>query len=169
MTVRMQVVGFQEFDKALAELPVAFQRNVLLSALKKAGQPIVRGARARARRGTDPTKRGSKKQRRSGESAKIGHAADSIAARVRPAAPGAAASIGIGPDVKHWYLMFEEFGTSRQAPHPVLRPAFAENAEEALGLLGDELWKSLARTTRRLARTAAAGKLSASARKALTS
>jgi HK97 gp10 family phage protein len=153
------VVGFRELDAALAELPQALRRAVVLSALKRAARPIVRDARAKARRGKDPRRRGSMKQRTSGESAAMGHGADSIAARALRASTPNEASITVGPDVRHWYMKFVEFGTARQAPDRFLTPAFEINKEEAAQLVGEELWKSLSAAARRFARQAEQGQL----------
>ena len=84
MTV--EVVGLEELDQALAELPQALRRNVVLAALREAAAPIVKEARAKARRGKDPRRRGSKKQRRSGDSATIG-APTTRTGRPSPSAP----------------------------------------------------------------------------------
>ena len=96
-----------------------------------------------ARRGSDPRRRGSQKQRSSGESERIGHGADSITARAVRTDRKNEAAIAIGPDAKHWYMLFVEFGTSRQAPDRFLTPAFEIHKERAVTLIGEELWKSL--------------------------
>ncbi len=166
---RVDVEGLEELDRALAEIPEALRRNVVLAALRKAAQPMVREAKARARRGTDPRRRGSQKQRTSGESERIGHGVDSITARaVRTDRPNEAA-VALGPDAKHWYMLFVEFGTSRQAPDRFLTPAFEIHKEAAIKVTGEELWKSLSRTARRLAKQAETGTLSKKAHKALQS
>lgn len=165
----VQIVGFRELDAALAELPQALRRAVVLAALKKAARPMVRDARAKARRGKDPRRRGSMKQRKSGESAAMGHGADSISARALRASTPNEASITVGPDARHWYMKFVEFGTARQAPDRFLTIAFEINKDEAAQLVGEELWKSLSAAARRLARKAEAGTLGTKARKALLS
>jgi HK97 gp10 family phage protein len=165
----VQVVGFRELDAALAELPQALRRAVVLAALRKAAKPIVRDARAKARRGKDPRRRGSMKQRRSGESESMGHGADSIAARAVKATAANEATIAVGPDARHWYMKLVEFGTARQAPDRFLTPAFEINKEEAAQLVGEELWKSLSAAAKRLAKNAELGKLSKSAQRAFLS
>ena len=166
---RVEVEGLEELDRALAQVPDALRRNVVLAALRKAAQPMVREAKARARRGSDPRRRGSQKQRSSGESERIGHGADSITARAVRTDRRNEAAIAIGPDAKHWYMLFVEFGTSRQAPDRFLTPAFEIHKERAVTLIGEELWKSLSRTAKRLARQAESGKLSRKAQRALES
>ena len=165
----VQVLGLAELDDALGHLPEALRRQVVLAALRKAARPIVRDAKAKARRGTDPRRRGSKKQRRSGESERIGHGADSIAARAMKATSKTGATVAVGPDARHWYMKFLEFGSSRQTPDRFLTPAFEINKERAAELVGEELWKSLSATAKRLARQAEAGRLTKSATKAFRS
>ena len=165
----VQVVGFRDLDAALAELPQALRRAVVLAALKKAAAPLVRDARAKARRGKDPRRRGSMKQRKAGESASMGHGADSIAARAVKASAANEASVAVGPDARHWYMKFVEFGTARQAPDRFLTPAFEVNKEAAAELVGDELWKSLSAAAKRLAKQAESGAISKSAQRAFLS
>ncbi|MCK6482427.1 MAG: hypothetical protein L6R43_20440, partial [Planctomycetes bacterium] len=63
--------------------------------------------------------------------------------------------------------MFLEFGTSRQPPRRFLTPAFEIRKEDAVRLIGEELWKSLAAAARRLSRQAERGTLTNRAREAL--
>jgi HK97 gp10 family phage protein len=165
----VQVAGLKELDAALTEIPAALRRNVVLSALRRAARPIVRDARMRARRGTDPRRRGSMKQRKSGESLTMGPGADSIAARAVKSSVATEAAVTVGPDRRHWYMKFLEFGSARQAPERFLTPAFEVNKEAAVQLAGEELWKSIAATARRLARQAEAGTLGRRASEALRS
>lgn len=165
--MRVDVQGFQDLDRALAELPAALRRPLVLAALRKAALPMVLEARARARRGKDPRRRGSQKQRRSGESLTMGPGADSIAARAVRATLATEASISVAPGRRHFYMSFVEFGTARQAPARFLTPAFEIHKERAVALVGEELWKSLAAAAKRLARQAERGTISRSAREAL--
>lgn len=161
------VEGFRELDKVLGELPQAFRRSVVLSALRKAARPMIKDARARALRGSNPRKRGSKKQRDSGEAETIGHGADSIRVKAMRATSKNEATVAIGPSAKHWYMSFVEFGTSRQSPRPFLRPAFQVHRQRMIQTFGIELGKSIERKAATLARQAAAGKLSRSSARAL--
>jgi HK97 gp10 family phage protein len=167
--VDVQILGYRELDAALAHLPEALRRQVALAALKRAAAPMVRDAKAAARRGKDPRRRGSMKQRRSGESEAMGHGADSIAARATPSESPYEAVVAVGPDARHWYLKFLEFGTAHEAPQRFLTPAFEVNKEAAVRAVGEELWKSLAATAARLARQGSVGTLSKSATEALRS
>ena len=165
----MQVLGFKELDAALAQLPVALRRQVVLRALRRAAQPMVRDARAKARRGKDPRKRGSMKQRKSGESESIGHGADSIAARAAKSDLPTQAAVAVGPDARHWYMKFLEFGSAHQTADRFLTPAFETNKDAAVEAVGQELWKEIAATAKRLARQAESGTLSKAAARALGS
>jgi HK97 gp10 family phage protein len=165
----VQVLGFRELDAALAQLPEALRRQVVVAALKKAAAPMVRDAKATARRGKDPRRRGSMKQRKSGESEAMGHGADSIAARAAPSETPYEAVVAVGPDARHWYMKFLEFGSAHQAPQRFLTPAFEVNKEAAVQAIGEELWKSLEATAARLARQAATSSLSPRALDALRS
>ena len=164
---RVEVEGLTELDAALAELPAALRRGVVLAALRKAAAPIAKEARVRAPRGKDPRRRGSKKQRKRGESERIGHGADSIIVRAAKSKTPTEAAVVIGPDAAHWYMRFVEFGTSRQAPARFLTPAFEIHKEAAIRVTGEELWNTLSRTAARLARQAESGSLSKKARRAL--
>jgi HK97 gp10 family phage protein len=165
--VDVQILGYRELDAALAQLPQALRRQVVLAALKKAAAPMVRDAKASARRGKDPRRRGSMKQRKSGESASMGHGADSIAARAASSESPYEAVVAVGPDARHWYMKFLEFGSAHQAPQRFLTPAFEVNKDAAVRAVGEELWKSLEATAARLARQASAGTLSRAASDAL--
>ena len=165
----VQILGYRELDAALAHLPEALRRQVILRALKKAAVPMVRDARATARRGRDPRRRGSMKQRKLGESAAMGHGADSIAARAGRSESMYESVVTVGPDARHWYMKFVEFGTARQSPQRFLTPAFEVNKEAAVRAVGEELWKSLAAAAARLARQGAANALPAKSAEALRS
>ena len=63
------------------------------------------------------------------------------------------------------------FGTSVDAgsmpAHPFLRPSFEALKDEMLKIFGEEMWKNLERTAKRLLKQARAGKLSKGGRRAL--
>jgi len=172
--VAIDLSGFKELDDALVELPKAFRRPAMIAALKRAAKPIVNAARACARRGSDPAKRGSKKQRLSGQSEAIGPAADSIKARAVSQAdvedvatnqatkyasgPGGTVQIAVGPDKAHWYYKFVEFGTSRQSGDHAITAAFEAHQQEFLKILGPALWSEIEKAARKAAfRHAATG------------
>jgi HK97 gp10 family phage protein len=165
----MQLLGFRELDQALGRLPEALRRDVVLKALRKAGEPMVDAARARIRRGTDPRKRGSKKQRKKGESATIGAAADSIAIRALRATTNTQVAAAVGPDAAHWYTRFQEFGSAHEPARRWLTPAFEETKETVMEQIGVELWLSMKATAERLAMQGDSGTLSKKAVRAFQS
>lgn len=163
----VKVEGLTELDAALAQIPQGLRRDVLLRTLRRASQPMVRSARARAPRGTDPRRRGSGKDRRSRRSTTLGHGADSIRARAVRATNPHRGEVAIGPDRAHFYMRFAEFGTSRQPAQRFLTAAYEEQKLEVLRAVGTELQVVIADTAAKLYRGAVAGKLSAKARRAL--
>lgn len=184
--MKIEVLGFKELDAALAELPSALRREVVLKALRRAADPMVREARARARRQANPRVRGGTSAR------EMGPLADSIqvsAVKARAEFPNEAA-VKLGPDADHYYGLFVEKGT-RARPRiyhdnrgkirrntrghaatqafEYLAPAFAMHAERAAQAIGEELWGVLAERARSLAKKAGKGTLSTKAREALLS
>lgn len=163
----VKVEGLEVVDRALAQLPQALRRGVLLRALRRAGKPIATTARASAPRGSDATRRGSKKDRRTGRAATIGPGADSIRVRAVRATNQYGAQVAVGPDRRHFYMRFSEFGTSRQAGTRWLTRAFEEHKARTITFIGEEVWEEIARTAARLRTGASAGTLGAKAREAL--
>lgn len=54
------------------------------------------------------------------------------------------ATVGIGPTDKFFfYDLFQELGTVRHKAQPFYRPAFDQNIEKSLGIIGQELWRAL--------------------------
>lgn len=58
----------------------------------------------------------------------------------------------LGPDARHWWGGFGEFGTVHEAAHPWMRPAFDGYKDQVLASIGTELWAGIERATKRLAR-----------------
>lgn len=54
------------------------------------------------------------------------------------------ATVGIGPtDQFFFYDLFQELGTVHHQAQPFYRPAFDQNIEKSLGIIGQELWRAL--------------------------
>ena len=178
MKMSLGLSGFKELDAALGELPKATARNALRRTLTKAAEPIARMARQLAP--DDPrtfkedlrrsitvsaslkNKVGSSEYAavmRSGGSKSEARAA-LIDAR-RTAGEGSFAVVYVGTTGKKWGSMghLPEFGTSRTAAQPFLRPAFDARSNEALNIirsnLKDEIEKAAARYAKRQAKKAA--------------
>lgn len=115
MSGMVRIEGFKELEAALGELPVAFRREVILKAWKKAGAPMVQEAKTRAHRQANPRRRGGHKLG-SRMAAKYGldrALADSIAlsAVKKNAAYPSETAAKLGPDAGHYYGLWEEKGT----------------------------------------------------------
>lgn len=155
---RMQMVGGKELDRALKELPKAMQKSTLVSAMRKAAQPVLKDARARAPVGAT----GNLKK-----SLAIGTKLTGRQAKGRSRAKSIP-QIFIGarwPTGAHAHII--EFGRAGVPARPFLRPAWDANKERVLKSLRGEVWKVLAKKARQLAAKAEAGKLSRTARRAL--
>lgn len=161
-----QIEGAKELDKVLKELPKTFAKSVLKGALKKNAAPMVKAARANARR----SKHGSKEYSiREGKRTSIGPPgamAASIKAWIMKGTVVPAA-IAIGPDPTHWYAVFQEYGTPFSPAEPFLRPAFARGKNNFIKNFGIDMMSVLLRNSNRLVKQAYAGKLSTAGRKAL--
>lgn len=163
----VRIAGLDELDRALAAIPQNLRRPVLIRALRSGSKGMVKQARATAPRGTDPSRRGSKKDRRSGRSKTLGPGADSIRARAVPAASQYRVDVAVGPDRRHFYMRFSEFGTSRQAGQRYMTKAFEANKADAIVKTAEELAVVIQNTAAKLRRDAQSGKLGARDERAL--
>lgn len=136
--VRAKFIGAKELESAFDQLPDSMQKQVLLSALKKAAKPVVDDARAKARKRT-------------------GKGAKSIKARTNKKLKPI--GISIGPSREAFYMMFKEFGTRKEPAEPFLRPAWDSNRFTVLKSMEQEIWKALTKKARTLARKAEKGTL----------
>lgn len=130
--------GVKELENALVQLPLSMQKQVLLSALKKAAKPVVTVAKEKARK-------------RSGKGAK------SIKARTNKKLKPI--GISIGPSKENFHMNFIEFGTVKLPAKPFLRPAWDANKDAVLKSMENEIWKALTKKARTLARKAEKGTL----------
>lgn len=53
-------------------------------------------------------------------------------------------AIAVGPAKRFFYGSFQEFGTVRHGAQPFARPAFDENWQKSLAILGAAMWRELA-------------------------
>ena len=186
----VQVIGLSEADRALSLLPEALRRNTILAALRRAVRPMTADARARAPKQANPERRGG--QRLGSFLAakwKLNRSlAQSIKARALRARDPHLVEISVGYGRGHFYGRFQELGTTRSEPRsikrgprrgktkrghtglparPFLGPAFIAHQQEIVETVGVEIGRSVERTAEKLARQAATGKLSKTARRAL--
>ena len=115
-----EVHGLDELMKKLDQLPsLVSAKNAIARALRKGAEPIRVRAEELAPRDEDQL-------------------AESMMITVtEQSATGAIAKIG--PSRKGFHGHFQEFGTADHAAQPFLRPAFDEQQEEALRIVGENL------------------------------
>ncbi|WP_372804376.1 HK97-gp10 family putative phage morphogenesis protein [Paracoccus seriniphilus] len=158
MSVTIDVEGFAELEKALDNLSKSAGKAVLRRALKKAAQPTADLARSMA-----PVKTG-----KLAKSVIVGTRLDGRQARIHRRMfrdDKAAVEMFVGPSYlrgdggRHGHLV--EFGTSKMAARPFMRPAWDQDKHAMLERLSDELWaeleKSIRRAEKRAAKLAAKG------------
>ena len=181
--LKIEIEGVKELDKVLAHLPKTVAKQQLKAALRQATKPMVKDARARAKKVSPSMAR-------------------SIKVRIVPRS-NVPAAITLGPDEKHWWGVLHEFGTGIFGPkkkeikaeetykgrvlttftgpnleHPIkvskghpatpfMRPAYDTNKNRAVKNFGKNLWFVLDRMAQRLVKQAYAGKLSKAGRKTL--
>lgn len=142
MKIAMRFEGGEELARALNALPMALSRRVVLQALTEGAEPI----RAKAER-LAPWNR---------EPHPYGHLAQHIivgtANRLGSVAGGRwerrdedEHAVAVGPRKDFFYGIFQEYGTRFHGAQPFMRPAFDGETPKALGLIGQALWKALAK------------------------
>ena len=151
-----EVFGGKELERALKQLPKATAKNVLRRALRNAAKPTVAAAEAMVPVGpTGNLKASISINTRLKVSQRTGGRTDGVEIFI-----GASSPPGY-----HAHLI--EFGTVQMAAQPFMRPAWDSTQQEVLASISDEVWKSLAKSARTLARKAERGTLSRTARRAL--
>ena len=158
--------GFRDLEKALAELPKATARNVLKRTLVKAGEPIAEKARELA-----PVDKGRLRDSivvSARIKNKVGNAEFSAAMRAglgqaaavqamrdaRRGANGSFAEVYVGPEAgRGFYGHLVEFGTSRTAAQPFMRPAWDAEQRSALEIIKSELGNQIIAAARRIAKS----------------
>lgn len=145
--VEIKLEGFDDLEAALKELPNSTAKSTLRSSLKKAAQPIAEQASSLAPRRTGRlsegivvktqlSKRQKKRRRRQGD---VEMFVGAIYGRSDKAAP-------------HAHLV--EFGTSKMGARPFLRPAWDAGKDRLLDSMKKELFGSIRRRAKRLAKKA---------------
>lgn len=141
-----RIEGLAELDKALAELPRATARNVLLRTLKEQAQPIADDGEAFAPKLT-------------GELAQSYAVGTKLSRRQRKAhKKESPVEVFVGP-TPHPKSVQTEFGNAHQVAEPHLRPAWDGNVMRVLAgikkSLADQIEKARTRLARKAARAAA--------------
>lgn len=171
MRVTVKFEGGRELDRALSELPRSLQRGVLTRTLRKAGEPIRAAAAGFAAKDTgelaasisvSPKISNSvgKSEFAAAMKAGLGKGAAVKALRDARRSAGGEASTAImfvGPAqaktkkdaIKR---IANEFGTSRMAAQPYMRPAWDSQKDAALGIIRTEMWEEIEKTAKRYAK-----------------
>jgi HK97 gp10 family phage protein len=126
MPITMHLEGFAELERALDQLSRRVSVRVQRNALMVAAEPTRRAMAVHA-----PHEPGKPDLR------------DSMTVSPTPGEDANEIAVAIGPSQAGWYGSFQEFGTSRHAAQPFVRPAFDETVEEAAQAIADELRNEL--------------------------
>lgn len=148
-------IDWRTLERALKGLPASMAKTQLRGAMKKALEPVAVDMERLAPIG--PT--GNLKK-----SIEIAPKLSRSQVSERVSIPGGV-YMHVGSTAPHAHLV--EFGTCKTAKHPFLRPAWDKNRRKVLSIFVTEVWKNLERTAKRLAKQAAAGKLSKKGARAL--
>ena len=153
MAELVRVEGLSELEDALLDLPKGLQRGVLQRVLKKAAQPIVAAARAKAPVDQDPA---DTPRRRPGTLRDSLHDGTKLNARQRRFAKAEGKSyaeryVGTSDPAG----VPQEFGTFSNVAQPFLGPAWDEEKGMALEIVKTELGGEISRTAERAAKRAA--------------
>ena len=151
MTIQIRLFGFEELDRALAELPKAVGKNTLRRALMQVAKPIAADAQARAPKETGRLKK------------KI-TVAPQLSRRHRGDTPIADAHVFVGATPSQVATAIE-FGTKPRVTEagkstgevprqPFLTPAFEAGKRKAAEDLKNILWNEIDKSRKRLARRA---------------
>lgn len=138
--VTFKVTGLRELERALSTLKKATAKAVAQRALLKAAQPMADDARQRAP--DDPATGGFDLHTtvRTGKKTTRG-------ARHRKESE---VEVFFGPRSRHAQL--QEFGTSKMAAQPYMRPAWDAGKMQALETIKDEMWNEIAKAAKRAAK-----------------
>lgn len=155
MAVTVEIKGLRELQVALRQLPQKLERRVLNSALGFGGRLIANEAKARA-----PVDTGNVRRNIRARSARPmdGHTATVIVGvrrlTKRQIARLRARSSRQSSISDPWYWRHLEFGTSKMAPRPFLRPAFEAKKVEAAYTIKDALARRIEKEAEKLRRWA---------------
>jgi len=161
----VRLSGFSDLDKALGELPKSIAKGVLVRTLRKAGEPIAEAAReavpvdrgqlkesivvsARLKNPVGKAEFAAAMRAGMGKAAAVGAMRDAR----RAAGGGSFAEMFVGAGaLPHAHMV--EFGTSRMAAQPFMRPAWDAKRNEALGIIKAEMGNEIIMAAKRIARS----------------
>lgn len=145
--IEFEIHGAREMEKLLLELGAKAANQIGRQAVRAGARVIANDAKRRVHRRTGNLGDGIKVivPRRSPADqvvALIGFSSDPVPDPRRKT----------GEDIASRRAHFEEFGTSRQAAHPFVRPAMDAKAGEALEAMGKTMARGITREAEKLAR-----------------
>ena len=141
MKITFKVEGLSDLDKALAELPKAYAKNILRKAWAQAAQPMLDDIKAHA-------------------PVLTGQLRDSIEVVRMPSEGRTEASMQIGV-LGEFYGHFQEFGTPHQPARPFVRPAVDRGSRDLVERFRKIVGESIQRSTSRSAKAARTARLEA--------
>jgi len=147
--ISFEVQGLKELEQALLEIGSSASGKALFASLMAAGLPIQKEAKKLAPKATKPYYRHKKTKKAlvqpGGLRKSIGRK------RIKDSGLGSSATVGISWRGSGFYGRFIEFGTSKNAAQPFLRPAFDANKEEALTIFKQKLAENIEKQRQKIA------------------
>lgn len=143
ITIKGRFIGGAEIRANLRELPKAVQGRVLLSAVRAEGQALADEMALAAPRAEG-----------------LPDLSDSLGTTTIVSTPSSA-RVAVGPRrgsgaLQHWYLwLFHEFGTSKMAARPFIRPVWDQRGDAAMRSILEALWQRIQSRMRQLKKAAA--------------
>lgn len=147
--VKVQIRGLAELDRALSGIGRAVSKRMLTNALKSAGEPMRDLMKALA---PDDPATGPPYDLKS--SIIVSTLSTPIGKSQLPAKYSSAVFVGAAAPYGYPQAEFTEWGTRKMPAHPWGRPAFDNQKNHVVNILGEELWAAIDRYARRHGRSA---------------
>lgn len=126
MATSMRFEGGREFAAMMRNLPKSVNRNIRRDALEAMAEPMITLARRLA-----PYEPGAPDLR---DSIEFQHVRSEYTTE---------STLAWGPIRWFFYGHFQEWGTSRHAAQPFMRPGFDQNRERSLAIASRNLWENI--------------------------
>lgn len=136
-----EVEGLQELEQNLLKFEADVASKVLGRAASKAGAIVQRAMKRNAEQMFYNAAGESKHEK----AAQLRNIRRNVRRNRRGKKSSNTVTVNIGPTAKATHAIHQEFGTSRQAAHPFMRPALVENAEAAIGEFKSQLVNEIAK------------------------
>ena len=139
MASTIKVHGLQELNKKLKRMPIALANKHLNRATSQAATLVQKSAKTKVPVLTGTILRNIKKRKQ--------RTRNKFNATTGVGVISDRSGRGTGTDAFYW--TFVEFGTSKMAAQPFIRPAFEENKQRAVNKIKDVLVKAIEREARK--------------------